>query len=185
MDIKVWKRVPFKIDQICYFDPESRDVHCTVRETGGKKSPSYLLYMHCPKWNRFPRSNTKCSWENDILCGIFRVVSRFPLHFVLYPRNVYYLLDSVHCTVAWKNRQLHLFVTNGLKWFWHTLYIRERDLSMRCLEAGWSSRPSRASRQFRLAAVWIAVSPLGETTWKITGVTIWGHSLPSFGQWAK
>ena len=26
VDLKVWKWVPFKIDQICYFDPERRDV---------------------------------------------------------------------------------------------------------------------------------------------------------------
>ena len=37
-----------------------------------------------PKEIEFPRYNTKCSWENEILCGLFREVSRFPLHFVLY-----------------------------------------------------------------------------------------------------
>ena len=32
----------------------------------------------------FPRFNTKCSRENELLCGIFWVVFRLPLHFVLY-----------------------------------------------------------------------------------------------------
>ena len=33
--------------------------------------------MHCPN---FPRYNTKCIGGNEILRGIFRVLSRFPLH---------------------------------------------------------------------------------------------------------
>ena len=36
----------------------------------------------------------KCSWENEILRGILRVVSRFPLHFVLVHGNFNYFLDS-------------------------------------------------------------------------------------------
>ena len=32
----------------------------------------------------FPRFNTKCSRENELLCRIFWVVFRLPLHFVLY-----------------------------------------------------------------------------------------------------
>ena len=48
-----------------------------------------------PKIIDFPRYNTKCSWEKEILRGIFGVAFRFPLHFVLYLGNVDYFLDSV------------------------------------------------------------------------------------------
>ena len=37
----------------------------------------------------------KCSGENEILCGIFHVVSRFPLHLILYHGNFDSFLDSV------------------------------------------------------------------------------------------
>ena len=37
----------------------------------------------------------KCSGEYVILRGIFHVVSRFPLHFMLYRGNFDYVLDSV------------------------------------------------------------------------------------------
>ena len=43
----------------------------------------------------FPRYNTKCSGENQILCEQFRAASRFPLHSVLYLGNFDYFLDSV------------------------------------------------------------------------------------------
>ena len=51
----------------------------------------------------FPRYNTECSNENWTLGGIFRVVSRFPLHFVLYRGNLDYLWDSVAAVgpMAW------------------------------------------------------------------------------------
>ena len=39
----------------------------------------------------FPRNNMKCSGENEILRGIFHVVSRFPLHLHLHV--------TVQCTV--------------------------------------------------------------------------------------
>ena len=42
--------------------------------------PDYTV----PKVIDFPRYNTECSGENEILRGIFRVVSRFPLHLVLF-----------------------------------------------------------------------------------------------------
>ena len=43
-----------------------------------------------------------CSGENEILRGIFRVVSRFPLHFVLYLGNFDFFLDSVgHEGLIW------------------------------------------------------------------------------------
>ena len=58
----------------------------------------------------------KCSGEDVILRGIFYVVFRFPLHFMLYRGNLDYLLDSayimylctmysVHCTVYSTRRQ--------------------------------------------------------------------------------
>ena len=42
-----------------------------------------------PKVIDFPRYNTKCSGENEILRGIFRAVSRFPLQFVLYSSDIW------------------------------------------------------------------------------------------------
>ena len=48
-----------------------------------------------PKVIDFSRYITKCSEENEILCGIFCAVSGFPLHFVLYLGNLYYFLVSV------------------------------------------------------------------------------------------
>ena len=48
-----------------------------------------------PKVIDFLRYNTKCSGENEILFGIFRVVSRFLLHFVVYFGNLDYVLDIV------------------------------------------------------------------------------------------
>ena len=55
-----------------------------------------VLYT-VPKAIDFPRYNMKCRWENVILRGIFHVVSRFPLHFMLYRGTLDYflLLDSV------------------------------------------------------------------------------------------
>ena len=48
----------------------------------------------------FPRNNTKCSGENEILRGIFRVQNcslsfSSTVHFVLYLGNLDYVLDSV------------------------------------------------------------------------------------------
>ena len=48
-----------------------------------------------PKVINFPRYNTKCSGENEILRGIFRVLYRFSQHFVLYLGNLNYFFDSV------------------------------------------------------------------------------------------
>ena len=55
----------------------------------------YSLSYTVPKVIDFPRYNTKWSGENEILRGIFQVVSRFPLHFMLYRGNLDYFLDSV------------------------------------------------------------------------------------------
>ena len=46
-----------------------------------------------PKVIDFPLYNMKCSGENEILRGIFRVLSSFPLHSVLYLGNLYYFLN--------------------------------------------------------------------------------------------
>ena len=48
-----------------------------------------------PKVIDFPRYNTKCSGENKIQGAIFRVVYRFPLHFVLYLGNLDYFSGRV------------------------------------------------------------------------------------------
>ena len=48
-----------------------------------------------PKVIDFPRYNTKCSGENEILRGIFHALSRFPLHFVIYLGSLDFFLDSV------------------------------------------------------------------------------------------
>ena len=48
-----------------------------------------------PKVIDFPRYNMKCSGVNEILSGIFHVVSRFPLHFILFRGNFDYFLDNV------------------------------------------------------------------------------------------
>ena len=55
----------------------------------------YTVYYTVPKEIGFPRYNMKCSRENVILRGKFHVVSCFPLHFILYRRNLDYILDSV------------------------------------------------------------------------------------------
>ena len=54
--------------------------------------PAALLGYTVPKVIDFPRYYRKWSRENKILSGIFRVVSRFPIHFVLYLGNLYYFL---------------------------------------------------------------------------------------------
>ena len=59
-----------------------------------------ILFISTVKWPTilqaidFPRYKMKCSVKNEILYGIFRVVSRFPLPFLLYLGNVDYFLDS-------------------------------------------------------------------------------------------
>ena len=57
-----------------------------------------------PKVIDFLPYNMKCSGENVILCGIFHVVSCFPLHFMLYRENLDYFSDRVAVVVlavAW------------------------------------------------------------------------------------
>ena len=66
---------------------------------------SWLSTSNCtvPKVIDFPIYKTKSSGENEILCGILRVVSRFFLHFVLYLGNLSYFSDSVipHPNFTW------------------------------------------------------------------------------------
>ena len=59
--------------------------HCTVIK----------IYYTVPKIINFPRYNMKCSGENVILLGIVHVVSRFPLHFMLYRGNLECFSSSV------------------------------------------------------------------------------------------
>ena len=47
-----------------------------------------------PKVIDYPRYNMKCSGENVIQRGIFHVVSRFPLLYMLYRGNFYCFSDS-------------------------------------------------------------------------------------------
>ena len=58
-----------------------------------------------PKVIDFPRYNMKCSGENVILRGIFHVVSRFPLLFMLYRGNLDCFSNNV-CSMAFL---LHVF----------------------------------------------------------------------------
>ena len=92
---------------------------CTLR---------YLIYgardlppSTVPKVINFPQYNG----QNEILGGIFHVVSRFPLHFVLYHGNLDYFLDSV---VTWA-------LSTGLTYLTYT----------RC----WADRGPRAVRRGR------------------------------------
>ena len=61
-----------------------------------------------PKVIDFLPYNMKWSGENVILCGIFHVVSCFPLHFMLYRENLDYFSDSVvgsrRRTVFWNSQ---------------------------------------------------------------------------------
>ena len=65
-----------------------------------------------PKVIDCPWYNMKCSGENEILRGIYHVhctvVSRFPLHFVLYRENLDYCFDIVHCWCTVKNFKITL-----------------------------------------------------------------------------
>ena len=53
---------------------------------------------HWLKGNRFSLYNMKCSGENVLLRGIFHIVSRFPLHFMLYRGHLDYFLNSAEQT---------------------------------------------------------------------------------------
>ena len=55
---------------------------------------------HDAKEIDFPRYNMKCSEENVISRGIFHVVSRFPLHFILYRGNFDRLTMMQRITMA-------------------------------------------------------------------------------------
>ena len=55
---------------------------------GGKNLFNSLPRYTLPKVIDFPRYNMKCSGENVIQSGIFHLVSGFPLHFMLYCRNL-------------------------------------------------------------------------------------------------
>ena len=65
-----------------------------------QKNSRIRIELHCPKGKQFSEIyNTKCIGENQILCGVFRVVSRYPLHCVLYLGNVDYFLDIVYTVI--------------------------------------------------------------------------------------
>ena len=73
---------------LCIIDDENHN---------NKKSlPQIYICIHCPKVNRFFRDLTRnVAGKNEIIHEIFRVVSRFPLHFALYLGNFDYILDTV------------------------------------------------------------------------------------------
>ena len=52
--------------------------------------------VHCPKANRFSTVyHEMLRGKRDTIRGIFDVVSRIPLHFMLYRENYDYFLNSV------------------------------------------------------------------------------------------
>ena len=56
--------------------------------------------IHFPKGNRFSAiEHERWRGKRDTIRGIFHVVSRFPLHFILYRGNFDYFLAIV-CAVA-------------------------------------------------------------------------------------
>ena len=69
-----------------------------------------------PKEIDFPRYSMKCSGENVILRGIFHVLSRFSLHFMLYRGNLDCFYNRVH----------------GLRTFWTLLYCQPDFKHARC-----------------------------------------------------
>ena len=75
-------------------------VYCTVSSTKNWFTVQYTYIavytdVTVPKVNDFPPYNMKCSGGNLILRGIFHVVKHFPLHFMLYRRNLDYFSNRV------------------------------------------------------------------------------------------
>ena len=70
-------------------------LHSTLTGQGLDKYKMHSTVYTVPKENDFLRYIMKSSGENVKLCGIFHVVSCFPLHFKLYRGNLDYFLDSV------------------------------------------------------------------------------------------
>ena len=60
----------------------------------------YTILYTVPEVIDFPRYTMKCSGANEILSGIFHVVSRFALDFMLYRVNLDYFLDSVYSSTV-------------------------------------------------------------------------------------
>ena len=64
---------------------------------GVDKDDSSRADLHTvPKEINFPRYNMKCGMKSEIQRRILCVISRFPLHFVLYFGNFDYFFYSVH-----------------------------------------------------------------------------------------
>ena len=61
----------------------------------------------------FPRYSMKCSGENVTLCGIFHVVSRFPLHFMLYRGNLDCFSNRVLYTLQYIQYSLRNTIHNA------------------------------------------------------------------------
>ena len=73
-----------------YFPPDLETTAAEISEGEGKAEPRQGYTV--PKVFDFPRYNRKYSGQNEILRGIFHVVSRFPVHFALYLGNLDYFL---------------------------------------------------------------------------------------------
>ena len=111
------------------------------------------IFYTVPKVIDFPRYNTKCGGENEILGRIFCEVFVFYLHFVLYLGNLDYFLDSVDAcwafffrmwsfTVAWWNLNdlgnLSRLRALCRQKFWSDLKIRSLDLVFGGVGMGWT-----------------------------------------------
>ena len=72
----------------------------------------------------FPRYDMKSSGENETLRGIFHVVSRFPLHFMIYRGNLDYFLDSVEHSIKFEFifKSVLIFISSSPVCFGHLYF---------------------------------------------------------------
>ena len=102
-----------------------------------------------PKKIAFPRYNMKCSGENVILCGIFHVVSCFPLHFMLYHWNLDYLV------LVWlENRGRGACVCVCVCVVWRFMTVQADSLGSKMLITRTGSQSSLYSLEPMLTAPW-------------------------------
>ena len=79
-----WFQVPMSLDS----------VYTEIPYHSSKFNRQPWRLCSVPKVIHVTRYNMKCSGENETLGGIFHVVFRFPLHFMLYRGKFDYCLDS-------------------------------------------------------------------------------------------
>ena len=72
----------------------------------------------------FLRYDMKSSGENETLRGIFHVVSRFPLHFMIYRGNLDYFLDSVEHSIKFEFifKSVLIFISSSPVCFGHLYF---------------------------------------------------------------